>query len=130
MEQKATVTLDYQTFEIVNGKQRPLPFPLAKLTIDGELLPNNEQVHHILAALLDKSDPPEVLVKFSNKHNVLTYSVTFTHDKDVLAQGAESHRVTLKARDKNMSVAEVKAAEKAEANALAKAQAETAKAAE
>ncbi len=105
MEQKSTVTLDGAN---------------ATLVIAGELLPENEMVHHILSALLDKDDPPDAKIEFKKERNVITYKVTFSHSKDVLAEGKAELDIVTEARNRNMSVDAVRAQKKAQAEIAAK----------
>jgi hypothetical protein len=50
-------------------------------------------VHNMLAALFDKKNPPKANVKFANNNGVLSYTMTLSHTKNLLAEG-------VKARDK------------------------------
>lgn len=132
IELKATAELSHQ-FNDAKGK--PLPHPLTTLTVKGELLPAAEVQHHILAALLNESNPPKVDVEFTNVNNVLSFTLTFEHDEDVVEAGRVSHALAVEARNSipPITVAELKkrkeAAAKAQADAEANAKAEAAKAA-
>lgn len=84
MELKATAVLDHKLTD-ENGEA--LPHPLTSLTVSGELLPMVPIQHHILAALLDPKNPPEVKVKYGNNNGVLSFTLTFSHEDDVVAAG-------------------------------------------
>jgi hypothetical protein len=118
MEQKAVVTLDHQ---LKDAKGKALPHPLTSLTIKGELLPESPIVHHILAALLDEKNPPQVNVEFKNVNNVLTYSVAFEHEDDVVAAGKAAHDLAVEAANAGIRVDDLVARKKAAADAAAKA---------
>lgn len=104
MEQKATVTLD--------GAK-------ATLVITGELLPDSPMVHHILAALLDKKNPPKVNVAFANERNVISYSVTFSHTKNILVAGKSEHDLAVEAENRGISVADLRLEKARQAQAAA-----------
>jgi hypothetical protein len=112
MEQKATVAFDGQK---------------GTLVISGELLPDTPIVHHILAALLNEDDPPKTEVDFKQVNNVFTYSLTFTHDADVLALGKAEHDLHVAAANAKMPVEDYRAMLIANAKAKAQADAKAAK---
>lgn len=94
MEQKATVSFETQ-YNDARGK--PLPQPSTTLIIQGELLPDSPLVHHMVAALLDRKNPPKVVVRYKNVGNKITYSVGFSHTKNVVAEGAAEHALATRA---------------------------------
>lgn len=97
MIQKATVELVH---ELQDSRGRPLLHPLTRLVIHGELLPDTPLIHHILAALLDKNNPPEYEVNFENKNNVIGYTLTFTHEDDIVGIGKSEHDLHLEAANR------------------------------
>ncbi len=124
IELKATAELDHRYND---AKGKPLPHPITSLVVSGELLPPIPIQHHILAALLDESNPPKVDVEFKNVNVVLTFSVTFEHEDDMVSAGKEAHDlekeaancippITVKAlieRKKQAAAAQAKAVEEA-----------------
>lgn len=88
IELKATAELSHRYND---AKGKPLPHPITSLVVLGELLPPIPIQHHILASLLDEDNPPKVDVEFKNVNGVLTFSVTFEHEGDVVASGKEAH---------------------------------------
>ena len=127
---KATATLAHQTND---AKGRPLAHPLTTLVVAGQLIPSQPIEHHVLAALLDESNPPSANVEFKMVNNVLTFSVTFEHDDDILAAGKANHDLAVEAANciPPITVPQLIARKKAAAEAQAKAEAEAkAKAAE
>jgi hypothetical protein len=94
IELKATAELDHK-FNDAAGK--PLPHPITTLTIKGELLPPIPIQHHILSELLNEKNPPKVDVQCSNVNGLLTFSVTFEHEDDVIAAGKEAHDLAVEA---------------------------------
>jgi len=103
------------TFEpgAVDKKGKPNP----TLVITGTLLPGTELEHEQLAALLDEKDVPEAMVEFKNVNNVLQISVEFTHEKDIAKAGRENLKLRHEARDRGMSIDDVKADREAKAKA-------------
>jgi hypothetical protein len=123
MEQKATVTLIHQTQD---ARKRILPQPLTSLKIEGELLPDSPLVHQMLAALLDKRNPPQVSVTFKNERNVITYAVTFSHTKNVVAEAQAEHELATEAVNRNIPIETLRDQKKQLADAQAKLKAEAA----
>lgn len=111
MEQKPKVTFDGQ-----NGT----------LVIEGELLPDSPVVHHMLAALLDEEDPAKATVETSIVNDVISYKVTFSHTKDVVAAGKAAHDLAVEAANCVPPITVAELVERKAAAAKAKADAEAA----
>lgn len=102
----------------VDKKGKPSP----SLVITGTLLPASELEHEQLAALLDETDVPEASVEFKNVNNVLQVSVKFTHDRDIAKAGHANLRLRHEARDRGMTIEDVKADHEAKAKAAEEAE--------
>jgi hypothetical protein len=79
-----------------------IPAQPARLVISGELLPQHEVVHHMIASLFDDQDPPKVDVEFSNFGNVLHYTLTFSSPKDILGIASVETRAHKVAQDQRI----------------------------
>jgi hypothetical protein len=89
------------------------------LVIKGTLLAPSELAHEHLVALLDEENPPAVEVEFKTVRDVVTFQATLKHTKDIATAGHAALKLRHEARDRGVSVADLKA-EKAAAEKAAK----------
>ena len=101
MLQKTAATLDHK---LVDAKGKALPYPLTTLSIEGEISADTPLIYQVLAALLDKDNPPEVDVEFEASNGRVTYSLQFSHEDNILQKGKEEHDLTVAAENARMTV--------------------------
>lgn len=74
------------------------------LTIDLEMLPSNELMHEMLAALLDESEKPSVSVEYTNVRDVIAGKVLFSSPRDIVKIGKAGLDLKSEARDAGITV--------------------------
>jgi hypothetical protein len=92
-----------------------------KLTVNIELLPATELVHEMLAALLDEDEAPKVSVEYTNVRDVISSTLTFSSDRDIVKIGKAGLDLKLEARDRGLTIDALVAKKNADAAKLVKA---------
>lgn len=76
----------------------------SSLSIEMQLLPANELMHEMLAALLDEQEKPEVSVEYTNVRDVISAKLVFSSKRNIVKIGKDGLDLRQRARDEGITV--------------------------